>query len=133
MGPPQNTQDLIERGAYTGMTGQGGDGMTGGDGAGVDSVAQQPTTDPCPEGYALVGGACTPVSPEEEAAFKFGTDTGVKYFDPFTQATQLGGMNPFVLQPYMPGQNPFAQPSQTPASTGIQALSPTGAALGRQV
>jgi hypothetical protein len=114
------------------MTGQGGDGMTGG-GDGVDSVAQQPTTDPCPEGYALVDGACTPVSPEEEAAFKFGTDTGVKYFDPFTQATQLGGMNPFVLQPYMPGQNPFAQPSQASAPTGIQAISPTGAALGRQI
>ena len=134
MGPPQNTQDLIERGAYTGMTGQGGDGMTGGgDGDGVDSVAQQPTTDPCPEGYALVDGACTPVSPEEEAAFKFGTDTGVKYFNPFTQATQLGGMNPFVLQPYMPGQNPFAQPSQASVPTGIQAISPTGAALGRQI
>ena len=133
LGPPQTTEDLIQRGVYTGMTGQGGDGMMGGDGP-ADQPNQPATTDPCPPGYALVDGVCTPVSAEEEAAFKFGTDTEVRYFDPFTQATQVGGANPFVLQPYRPGQNPFAQPTQqAPASTGIQGLSPTGAALGRSI
>jgi hypothetical protein len=133
LGPPQTTEDLINRGVYTGMTGVGGDGMMG-DGPPDEPVQQPPTTDPCPPGYALVDGVCTPVSAEEEAAFKFGTDTEVRYFDPFTQATQVGGANPFVLQPYRLGQNPFAQPTQqAPASTGIQGLSPTGAALGRSI
>ena len=36
-----------------------------------------------------------------------------------TQATQVGQVNPFVLRPNVP--------------QGIQGLSPTGAALGRQV
>jgi len=50
-------------------------------------------------------------------------------FQPTTQATQVGQINPFVLQPYTPVQ---AQNIQQ-ARSGIQALSPTGAALGRQV
>ena len=57
MGPPQDTQDLIERGAYTGMTGQGGGGE-GGDGS--DQPVKAPT-DPCPDGFVMKNGACTPI------------------------------------------------------------------------
>ena len=59
MGPPQTTQDLIERGVYTGMTGQDDDGGFGGGGGPERPVA---TVDPCPPGYSLVNGTCTPVS-----------------------------------------------------------------------
>ncbi len=107
---------------------------TGGDG---DQPMQQATADPCPEGYQMVDGVCTPVdgiTVDEPAApgsnFVINPTTGLPtLFQPTTQATQVGQINPFVLQPYTPMQ---AQNIQQ-ARSGIQALSPTGAALGRQV
>jgi hypothetical protein len=88
MGPPQTTQDLIERGAYTGMTGQG-DGGEGGDGP--DQPVKAPT-DPCPDGFVMKNGACTPID----------TGSGVP--------NQIGGMNPkynappvIVPSPRFPG------------------------------
>ena len=59
MGPPQTTQDLIERGVYTGMTGQDDDGGFGGGDGPERPVAK---VDPCPPGFSLVNGTCTPVS-----------------------------------------------------------------------
>jgi hypothetical protein len=107
---------------------------TGGDGG---QQMQQATADPCPEGYQMVDGVCTPVddvTADEPAApgsnFVINPTTGLPtLFQPTTQATQVGQVNPFVLQPYTPMQ---AQNIQQ-ARSGIQALSPTGAALGRQV
>lgn len=107
---------------------------TGGDGG---QPMQQATADPCPEGYQMVDGVCTPVddvTADEPAApgsnFVINPTTGLPtLFQPTTQATQVGQINPFVLQPYTPMQ---AQNIQQ-ARSGIQALSPTGAALGRQV
>ena len=103
---------------------------TGGDG---DQQMQQATADPCPEGYQMVDGVCTPVdgiTVDEPAApgsnFVINPTTGLPtLFQPTTQATQVGPIQPFVLQPNAP--------QQIAAPQGIQALSPTGAALGRQV
>jgi hypothetical protein len=136
-GTPETTEDLLSSGVYTGF-GAGSQLGTSEDAAGgvepqVDKTSEEPVTDPCPPGYALIDGVCTPVSAEEEAAFKFNTNTGTQLFQPFTQATQIGGINPFILQPYRPGQNPFARTGSVPTNTGIQTLSPTGAALGRSI
>ena len=88
--------------------------------------------DPCPAGYQLVDGVCQPVDQAPDPSppgsdFVINPTTGLPtLFTPATQATQVGQINPFVLQPYAPQQ--IAAPTQ-----GIQGLSPTGAALGRQV
>lgn len=103
---------------------------TGGDG---DQPMQQATADPCPEGYQMVDGVCQPVddvTADDPAApgsnFVINPTTGLPtLFQPTTQATQVGQIQPFVLQPNAP--------QQIAAPQGIQALSPTGAALGRQV
>jgi len=134
MGPPETVEDLLDRGAYTGMSLSGSDDGGGGDGG---QQMQQATADPCPEGYQMVDGVCQPVddvTADEPAApgsnFVINPTTGLPtLFQPTTQATQVGQINPFVLQPYTPMQ---AQNIQQ-ARSGIQALSPTGAALGRQV
>lgn len=58
MGPPQTTQDLIERGVYSGMTDLGNTG--GGDGDDQQAQVKAPT-DPCPDGFVMKDGACTPI------------------------------------------------------------------------
>ena len=93
------------------------------DGAMTTDVAKSPQ-DPCPPGYTLVDGVCQPVDDVTTAApgsgFQFFPSGGFPTsFSPMTQATQVGQINPFVLRPNVP--------------QGIQGLSPTGAALGRQV
>ena len=99
---------------------------TGGDGPMTTNVAKPPQ-DPCPDGYTLVDGVCQPVD-DLTTPPSTGLPTTIvpPLFEPFTQATPVNQINPFVLQPSPPvGINPPAQ--------GIQALSPTVAALGRQV
>lgn len=107
-------------------------------GGGGEPMTTKAPTDPCPAGYQLIGGVCQPVDditqPDPSppgSDFVINPTTGLPtLFTPATQATQVGQINPFVLQPYASppvGINP-PQPMQ-----GIQALSPTGAALGRQV
>tara|TARA_R100001440_G_scaffold49766_1_gene69720 strand:+ start:26454 stop:28286 length:1833 start_codon:yes stop_codon:yes gene_type:complete len=104
----------------------------------ADTSSDEPVTakapnDPCPAGYQLVNGVCQPVDdltqpPDPPGSdFQINPTTGLPtVFQPTTVATPVGPINPFVLQPSPPvGINPPAQ--------GIQALSPTGAALGRQV
>jgi hypothetical protein len=104
----------------------------------ADTSSDEPVTakapnDPCPAGYQLINGVCQPVDDVTQAPSPPGSDfqinptTGLPtVFQPTTVATPVGPINPFVLQPSPPvGINPPAQ--------GIQALSPTGAALGRQV
>ena len=107
---------------------QGGDG-----GSPMTTDIAQPDVDPCPPGFQMVNGTCQPI--QQPAApgsnFVVNPTTGLPTaFTPFTQATQVGAINPFVLQPYAPGQNPFQQPV---TQGGIQGVSPTGAALGRQI
>jgi hypothetical protein len=97
--------------------------QTGDDGAMTTNVAKSPQ-DPCPPGYQLVNGVCQPVDDVTTAppgsGFQFFPSGGFPTsFQPVTQATQVGQINPFVLRPNVP--------------QGIQGLSPTGAALGRQV
>tara|TARA_R100001015_G_C4635004_1_gene203040 strand:+ start:5405 stop:7189 length:1785 start_codon:yes stop_codon:yes gene_type:complete len=107
-----------------------------------DTSSDEPVTakapnDPCPAGYQLVNGVCQPVDdltqpPDPPGSdFQINPTTGLPtVFQPTTVATPVGPINPFVLQPSPPvGINP---PAPMPAQ-GIQALSPTGAALGRQV
>ena len=104
----------------------------------ADTSSDEPVTakapnDPCPAGYQLINGVCQPVDdvtqapPPPGSDFQINPTTGLPtVFQPTTVATPVGPINPFVLQPSPPvGINPPAQ--------GIQALSPTGAALGRQV
>ena len=95
-------------------------------------------SDPCPAGYQMVNGACQPVDDlmgpleayDPGSNFVINPNTGLPtLFQPTTQATQVGQVNPFALQPYTPMQ---AQNIQQ-ARSGIQALSPTGAALGRAI
>ena len=52
-------------------------------------------------------------------------------FQPMTQATPVNQINPFVLQPYTPMQAQNIGASRV--AQGIQGVSPTGAALGRQI
>ena len=107
---------------------QGGDG-----GSPMTTDITQPDVDPCPPGFQMVNGTCQPIQqpPPPGSNFVVNPTTGLPTaFTPFTQATQVGAINPFVLQPYAPGQNPFQQPV---AQGGVQAVSPTGAALGRQI
>lgn len=103
-------------------------------GDGGEQIATKAPTDPCPAGYQLIGGVCQPVDDVTQAPdpsppgsdFVINPTTGLPtLFTPATQATQVGQINPFVLQPNAP--------QQIAAPQGIQALSPTGAALGRQV
>ena len=55
---PENLEDLLARGAYSGPSGI--DPATGGGGDG--SVDKKSVLDPCPPGFSLVNGVCTPVS-----------------------------------------------------------------------
>ncbi len=57
-GPPEDLDDLLARGAYTGTSGI--DPVTGGGGDGP--VNKKSVLDPCPPGFSLVNGVCTPVS-----------------------------------------------------------------------
>ena len=89
--------------------------------------------DPCPPGYQMINGTCTPVDQREEdtgTGFQINPVTGLPtLFAPFTQATPFAGANPFALQPYTPNQAQYIQQQRS----GLQTLSPTGAALGKQV
>ena len=89
--------------------------------------------DPCPPGFQMINGTCTPVDQREEDTgtdFQINPVTGLPtLFNPFTQATPFAGANPFALQPYTPNQAQYIQEQRS----GLQALSPTGAALGKQV
>ena len=59
-GEPEDTEDLLSRGVYTGF----GPGSQIGVDEGGDGPDQRvrPPADPCPPGFSLVNGTCTPVS-----------------------------------------------------------------------
>ena len=134
MGPPESVEDLLNRGVYSGY-GAGSQIVDESDGGG-DSPTKAPN-DPCPAGYKMVDGACQisgdeatdPAAPS--SGFVINPNTGLPtLFQPTTQATQVGPINPFVLQPYP--RPPVAINPPRPMQ-GIQALSPTGAALGKAI
>jgi hypothetical protein len=118
---------------YTGLDNPNAPADTSSD----EPVTAKAPTDPCPAGYQLVDGVCQPVDdliqqPDPSppgSDFIINPTTGLPtLFTPATQATQVGQINPFVLQPYASPPVGINPPGQ-----GIQGLSPTGAALGRQV
>jgi hypothetical protein len=107
----------------------------GGDDGG--EVVKSPM-DPCPEGFVLKDGVCTPVAQAGGDAgggpgsgFVMQPPTAPPTFQPMTQATPINQINPFVLQPYTPMQAQNIGASRV--AQGIQGVSPTGAALGRQI
>ena len=57
MGPPKTTEDLLQRGVYTGF----GPGSQIGMGEGGEDEQVKPPTDPCPDGFIMKNGACTPI------------------------------------------------------------------------
>ena len=77
MGPPKDSRDLVERGVYSGY-GAGYDALGESGAAGGDGPSQQvkAPTDPCPDGFVMKDGACTPID----------TGSGVP--------NQIGGMIP---------------------------------------
>ena len=57
MGPPKTTEDLLQRGVYTGF----GPGSQIGMEEGGEDRPVKPPTDPCPDGFVMKNGACTPI------------------------------------------------------------------------
>ena len=57
MGPPKTTEDLLQRGVYTGF---GPGSQIGMEEGGEDQPVKAPT-DPCPDGFVMKNGACTPI------------------------------------------------------------------------
>ena len=57
MGPPKTTEDLLQRGVYTGF---GPGSQIGMEEGGEDRPVKAPT-DPCPDGFIMKNGACTPI------------------------------------------------------------------------
>ena len=102
-----------------------------------DEQPAKAPNDPCPAGYQLIGGVCQPVDDVTQSAapssprsdFQMDPTTGLPtVFQPTTVATPVDPISPFVLR-----QEPLLTIDPLPSPQGIQALSPTGAALGRQV
>jgi len=102
------------------------------------SGSEEAVIDPCPPGFVLKDGVCTPV---DQAGGDTGGGPGSGFvmqppnapptFQPITQGTPINQINPFVLQPYTPMQAQNIGASRV--AQGIQPMSPTGAALGRQI
>ena len=102
MGPPQTTQDLIERGAYTGMTGQDGVDGIGGDGDDNVFLPLPPeevvpeSTDPNQIGSTVAPTAPTApgsvLVPSTRTSTPFSGQMPVGYGTP-----QTGQINPYAL------------------------------------
>ena len=135
LGPPESVEDLLNRSVYTGY---GPGSQVGMDGSDDGREMSKPPTDPCPDGFVLKDGVCTPV---DQAGEDTGGGPGSDFimqppiapptFQPITQGTPISQINPFVLQPYTPMQAQNIGASRV--AQGIQPMSPTGAALGRQI
>jgi hypothetical protein len=135
LGPPESVEDLLNRSVYTGY---GPGSQVGMDGSDDGREMSKPPIDPCPEGFVLKDGVCTPIDQAggdtgggPGGDFVIGDPLGPPVFQPITQATPVGQINPFVLQPYTPMQAQNINASRV--AQGIQPMSPTGAALGRQI
>jgi hypothetical protein len=116
-GPPQTTEDLLNRGVYTGLTDTSGP-SEGGDsdqnGLLAQSIAQDvATVDPCPPGYELdpASNQCMPidvVQPFEVARRSYGESVM-----PSLIGTPVGGFQQQQLRPSSPNMN-FMRPAVNP-------------------
>ncbi len=111
-GPPETVQDLIEQGAYTGMTGQDNDGIGGGEGSNVMQQATQ--VDPCPAGYEMdpATNQCVPIDVVTSSPFQLGK----RQYAPTEMPSLLGTpVDPFQsqLRPTTPDMS-FMRPAVNP-------------------
>jgi hypothetical protein len=102
--PPETTEDLLNRGVYTGF----GEGSTpdGPQGDGPDQPVVKSPTDPCPDGFALKDGVCTPIAPTS------------------TDPNQIGGVPATPLPPAGPvvvpsTRQPITNTLQGPVGYGV--------------
>lgn len=108
MGPPQTEEDLLNRGAYTGMSLQ----PDGGDEGGRDITTQATQVDPCPAGYELdpATNQCMPI--DVVAPFQLGK----REYGPTEMPSLLGTpVSPFQsqLRPTAPDMS-FFRPAVNP-------------------
>jgi hypothetical protein len=125
MGKPQTTQDLIERGAYTGMTGQdGGDGIFG-DGGDDNVLLPLPPeeVDPASTTPNQMGGIGTPgtpiaagpvLVPSTRTSTPFSGQMPVGYGTP-----QTGQINPYSLSEMQRYQQMLARLNQPRSPIGL--------------
>jgi hypothetical protein len=111
-GPPETVQDLIEQGAYTGMTGQDNDGIGAGGGEGGNVMQQATQVDPCPAGYEMdpATNQCVPI--DVVAPFQLGK----RQYAPTEMPSLLGTpVGPFQsqLRPTTPDMS-FMRPAVNP-------------------
>jgi len=111
-GPPESVQDLIEQGAYTGMTGQDNDGIGAGGGEGGNVMQQATQVDPCPAGYEMdpATNQCVPI--DVVAPFQLGK----RQYAPTEMPSLLGTpVGPFQsqLRPTAPDMS-FMRPAVNP-------------------
>jgi hypothetical protein len=113
-GPPQTVQDLIEQGAYTGMTGQDNDGIGAGGGEGGNVMQQATQVDPCPAGYELdpATNQCVPIDVVTSSPFQLGKRPYAPTEMPSLLGTPVG---PFQsqLRPTTPDMS-FMRPAVNP-------------------
>ena len=78
-GPPQTTEDLLKRGVYTGLT-----DISGPPEPENDFIPRvKAPNDPCPTGYSLVNGVCTPIDESKTVDNSLGsTNTASPYIAP---------------------------------------------------
>ena len=68
--PPETTEDLLNQGVYTGF-GEGSK-IGGPEESGADQPVVKLPNDPCPEGFALKDGVCTPIAPTGDSGGSLG-------------------------------------------------------------
>jgi hypothetical protein len=113
-GPPENVEDLIEQGAYTGMTGQDNDGIGAGGGEGGNVMQQATQVDPCPPGYEMdpATNQCVPIDVVTSSPFQLGK----RQYAPTEMPSLLGTpVGPFQsqLRPTTPDMS-FMRPAVNP-------------------
>jgi len=113
-GPPESVEDLIEQGAYTGMTGQDNDGIGAGGGEGSNVMQQATQVDPCPAGYEMdpATNQCVPIDVVTSSPFQLGK----RQYAPTEMPSLLGTpVSPFQsqLRPTTPDMS-FMRPAVNP-------------------
>ena len=125
MGPPQTTQDLIERGAYTGMTGQNNDDDIFGGDRDVNVLLPLPPEEVVPESTDpnQMGNAAAPTAPtapgsvlvpSTRTSTPFSGQMPVGYGTP-----QTGQINPYSLAEMRRYQEMLARLSQPKSPVGL--------------
>jgi len=68
--PPETTEDLLNQGVYTGF-GEGSK-IGGPEESGADQPVVKLPNDPCPEGFVMKDGVCTPIAPTGDSGGSLG-------------------------------------------------------------